>query len=91
VDYRGYGDSTGKPTEIGTKIDILAGFQWLIEEKGMRPEEIILFGRSLGGSIAATIARDINPAGLVLESAFTSFDDVGAHYSVAACAVVQPV
>ncbi|MHC5139905.1 MAG: alpha/beta hydrolase [Planctomycetota bacterium] len=80
VDYRGYGDSTGKPTEIGTKIDILAGFQWLIEEKGMRPEEIILFGRSLGGSIAATIARDINPAGLVLESAFTSFDDVGAHY-----------
>lgn len=80
VDYRGYGKSTGKPTEIGTKIDILAGFQWLIEEKGMRPEEIILFGRSLGGSVAATIARDINPAGLVIESCFTSFDDIGSHY-----------
>jgi len=80
VDYRGYGDSTGKPTEIGTKIDMLAGFQLLIEEKGMRPEEIILFGRSLGGSIAATIAKDVNPAALVVESAFTSFDDVGAHY-----------
>ena len=80
VDYRGYGKSTGKPTEIGTKIDILAGFQWLIEEKGMRPEEIILFGRSLGGSIAAMIAKDVDPGGLVLESVFTSFDDVGAHY-----------
>jgi fermentation-respiration switch protein FrsA (DUF1100 family) len=80
VDYRGYGDSTGKPTEIGTKIDMLAGFQWLLEEKGTRPEAIILFGRSLGGSVAAMIAKDVNPAGLVIESCFTSFDDVGAHY-----------
>ncbi|MEN8126264.1 MAG: alpha/beta hydrolase [Planctomycetota bacterium] len=80
VDYRGYGQSTGKPTEIGTKIDMLAGFQWLIEEKRTRPEQIILFGRSLGGSVAATIAKDIQPAALVLESTFTSFNDVGSHY-----------
>jgi fermentation-respiration switch protein FrsA (DUF1100 family) len=80
VDYRGYGKSTGKPTEIGTKIDILAGLQWLIGQKGLRPEQIILFGRSLGGSIAATIAKDVNPAGLVIESCFTSFDDIGSHY-----------
>ena len=80
VDYRGYGKSTGKPTEIGTKIDILAGFQWLVDEKGTSPEQIILFGRSLGGSIAVMIAKDVHPGGLVLESAFTSFDDVGAHY-----------
>ena len=75
VDYRGYGQSTGKPTETGTLIDILAGFQWLVEEKGMRPEQIILFGRSLGGSIVVTIAKDIHPGGVVLESTFTSFDD----------------
>lgn len=80
VDYRGYGQSTGKPTEKGTLIDILAGFQWLIEEKGTRPEQIILFGRSLGGSIAVIIAKDVHPAALVLESSFTSFDDVAAHY-----------
>ena len=80
VDYRGYGDSTGKPTEAGTKIDMLAGFQWLIEKKGIRPEQIILFGRSLGGSVAAMIAKDIKPGALVLESTFTSFDDVGSHY-----------
>jgi len=80
VDYRGYGQSTGRPTEIGTKIDMLAGFQWLVKEKGMRPEEIILFGRSLGGSIAATLAKDVHPGGLVIESAFTSFNDIGSHY-----------
>lgn len=80
VDYRGYGESTGKPTEAGTKIDMLAGFQWLIEVKGLRPEEIILFGRSLGGSVAAMIAKDVKPGALVLESTFTSFDDVGSHY-----------
>jgi fermentation-respiration switch protein FrsA (DUF1100 family) len=80
VDYRGYGQSSGKPTEKGTLIDVLVGFQWLIEEKGIRPEQIILFGRSLGGRIAAMIAKDVHPGGLVLESAFTSFDDVGAHY-----------
>jgi fermentation-respiration switch protein FrsA (DUF1100 family) len=80
VDYRGYGQSTGRPTEIGTKIDMLAGFQWLVEEKRLRPEQIILFGRSLGGSVAAMIAKDVNPGGLVLESVFTSFNDIGAHY-----------
>jgi len=80
VDYRGYGQSTGRPTEKGTLIDILAGFQWLVEEKGTRPEQTILFGRSLGGSVAAIIAKDVHPAALVLESSFTSFDDVGSHY-----------
>ena len=80
VDYRGYGQSSGKPTEKGTLIDILTGYQWLIEDKDTNPEQIILFGRSLGGSIAAIVAKDVHPSGLVLESAFTSFDDVGAHY-----------
>ncbi|MHC4836542.1 MAG: alpha/beta hydrolase [Planctomycetota bacterium] len=80
VDYRGYGQSNGKPTEKGTIIDIKTCWDWLIEEKGVRPEEIILFGRSLGGSVAAAVANDVNPACLVVESAFTSFDDIGSHY-----------
>jgi fermentation-respiration switch protein FrsA (DUF1100 family) len=80
IDYRGYGKSTGKPTEKGTILDVMTGFQWLIEEKEVQSDEIILFGRSLGGSIAATVAKDVNPAGLVIESAFTSFDEIGRHY-----------
>lgn len=79
VDYRGYGQSTGKPTEEGTLIDIMTGWDWLIEQKGTSPEQIILFGRSLGGSIAAIVASDIHPAALVIESAFTSYDDMAAH------------
>lgn len=80
VDYRGYGQSTGRPTEKGTLIDILTGFEWLTEEKGIKSQQIILFGRSLGGSIAAIIAKDVDPGSVVLESAFTSFDDIGFHF-----------
>lgn len=80
VDYRGYGQSTGKPTEEGTVTDIKTGWNWLIEDKGLSPEQIIIFGRSLGGSVAAIIAQQVNPGGVVLESTFTSFNDIGAHY-----------
>ncbi|HOK95015.1 MAG TPA: alpha/beta hydrolase [Anaerohalosphaeraceae bacterium] len=79
VDYRGYGQSTGKPTEKGTLQDIRAGWDWLIK-KGIPARRIILFGRSLGGCIAALTAKDVNPAGLVLESTFTSIPDIGSHY-----------
>lgn len=80
VDYRGYGQSSGKPTEQGTLIDIKTSWDWLVNEQGIAPEQIILFGRSLGGSIAAITAVDVNPAAVILESAFTSFVDVGKHY-----------
>ncbi len=80
VDYRGYGESTGRPSEKGTLIDIRAAWDWLIQEKQKTPEEIILFGRSLGGSIAAIVAAEVQPAGVMIESAFTSVVDVGRHY-----------
>lgn len=80
VDYRGYGQSPGKPTERGTLLDIRAGWDWLVEEKGVSPEQIILFGRSLGGSIAATIAEEVDPGGVILESTFTCFVDIGKYY-----------
>ena len=81
-DYRGYGQSTGKPTEEGTLIDALAAHQWLLDEKQISSESIIFFGRSLGGAVAAlAVARlaDTPPAGLVIESSFTSIPDLGAH------------
>ncbi len=82
-DYRGYGQSTGKTTEEGTILDTLAAFQWLSDQKDLPPESIILFGRSLGGAVAAQAAANLPqtpPAGLVVESAFTSFVDIGSHY-----------
>ena len=79
-DYRGYGNSQGKPSEQGTYLDAQAAWQWLTEKKKIPPDRIIIFGRSLGGSIAANLAAKVHAAGLVLESSFTSFIDMGKKF-----------
>lgn len=76
-DYRGYGISQGKPTEEGTYIDVRTAYDWLVNEKGIKPEDIIIFGRSLGASIAANLASQVKAKGLILESGFTSYVDIG--------------
>ncbi|HEG42416.1 MAG TPA: alpha/beta hydrolase [Phycisphaerales bacterium] len=78
-DYRGYGNSQGKPTEEGTYLDAEAAWNWLIK-RGIGPEQIIIFGRSLGGSIASHLAAKVHPSGLVLESNFTSYVDMGKKF-----------
>ena len=79
-DYRGYGKSQGKPTEDGTYLDAMAAYQWLVEEKNIPAENIIIFGRSLGASIAANLASKIKSRSLVMESTFTSYVDVGKKF-----------
>ena len=79
-DYRGYGNSTGKPSEEGTYTDARAAYDWLIKDKKIRPENIIVFGRSLGGSIGANLAANAEVGGLVVESSFTSFVDIGKKF-----------
>lgn len=79
-DYRGYGDSQGKTTENGTYLDAEAAWNWLTHKKGIKEEQIIIFGRSLGGSVGAHLAINVNAAGLIIESAFTSFADIGRKY-----------
>ena len=61
-DYRGYGDSTGKPTEKGTYLDALAAWQYLTDVKSILPADIMIFGESLGGVVAAWLAGEIPPA-----------------------------
>jgi len=78
-DYRGYGNSGGKPTEAGTYIDARAAFDWLIRVKRVHSQEIVVCGRSLGGSVASHLAAQVRPAGLAVEGAFTSFPDIGAR------------
>jgi len=75
-DYRGYGNSTGSPSEKGTYIDAEAAWDYLTNTKNIAPDSIILFGRSLGGPIAAYIAEKYNPRGLILESTMTSIPDI---------------
>ncbi|HKI98632.1 MAG TPA: alpha/beta hydrolase [bacterium] len=73
-DYRGYGGSTGAPSERGLYRDGEAAADWLRQEVGARP--IVYFGRSLGGAVAAHVALTRPPAALILESTFTSARDM---------------
>jgi len=79
-DYRGYGRSEGKPTEEGTYLDAAAAYKWLTEVKKIRPDDIIIFGRSLGGSIAAQLAGKVKAKGLAIESTFTSYVEMGKKF-----------
>lgn len=83
IDYRGFGASEGRPTEEGTAKDARAAWKWLSEEKGVPAQEIVLWGRSLGGAVAAQLAyelrRKMPPGALILESTFTNIPDMGAE------------
>jgi fermentation-respiration switch protein FrsA (DUF1100 family) len=76
-DYRGYGKSDGSPSENNVYADAEACYNWLMEQKGVRPQDIILFGRSLGGAVAIELARRIKCGGLIVESSFTSVREMG--------------
>jgi pimeloyl-ACP methyl ester carboxylesterase len=80
-DYRGYGKSEGSPSEQGTYRDVAAAWQYLIETENIPPQRIILFGRSLGGAVAAHLAAgsNVNARALILESTFTSIPELGAQ------------
>ena len=77
-DYRGYGQSEGKPSESGTYRDADAAWRYLVEERRANSDKIIIFGRSLGGAVAAWQARSHTPGALILESTFTSVPDIAA-------------
>ena len=77
-DYRGYGRSQGRPSEEGTYRDAQAAYQWL-RQKGFPGTNIIAFGESLGGGVAAELAVRETVGGLVLQSTFTSIPDMGAE------------
>lgn len=81
-DYRGYGESSGRATVDGTRLDVIAAWRHLVDERGYDPSEIIMWGRSLGGAVAIDQAARLTatgmpPAALVVESTFTSTVDIG--------------
>lgn len=76
-DYRGYGRSDGVPSEDNMFSDALACYRRLIDTRGTLPDQIILFGRSLGGAVAIELATRVECAGLIVESSFTSAKAMG--------------
>jgi fermentation-respiration switch protein FrsA (DUF1100 family) len=80
-DYRGYGHSQGRPSEIGCIADGNAAQHWLAQRTGVRPKDIVLMGRSLGSAIAIALAAENGARALIIENAFPTMTDVAAwHY-----------
>lgn len=80
-DYRGYGDSSGSPSEEGLARDADAAVAWLERREDVDVRQIAYFGESLGAGVAASLALRRPPAALVLRSPFTSLADMGReHY-----------
>ena len=79
IDYRGYGQSEGRPSEAGLQQDALAAWRHLVDDRREPPERIVLFGRSLGASLAAWLAARETAGGLILESAFISVPELAAE------------
>ena len=84
IDYRGYGKSEGKPSIKGVNLDAAAAWTWLTESKKIPAGKIVVFGRSLGGAVAAELVRSLSdhlpsgqpPGALILESTFSSLSDM---------------
>jgi len=76
IDYRGYGQSEGKPSEEGTYVDARAAWDYLVNERGIEPGKVVIFGRSLGGAVASWLAARVTPGAIILESCFSSAQDM---------------
>ncbi len=81
VDYRGYGESSGNPSEQGLYDDARAGYEYLRSAQRVPAERIIVYGYSLGSGVAVDLASNVPTAALIVEGSFTSIPDVGQeHY-----------
>lgn len=79
IDYRGFGRSSGTPSEEGTYRDAAAAWRYLTERRGVAPGDIVIFGESLGGAVASWLAARHPARALILHSTFTSALDLGAQ------------
>jgi fermentation-respiration switch protein FrsA (DUF1100 family) len=75
IDYRGYGRSTGRPTEAGLYRDASTGYDYL-EKKRDLSLPLVVFGESLGSAVAIDLASKKKCDALIVEGAFTSMMDM---------------
>ncbi len=81
-DYPGYGTSTGKPTEAGCYAAINAVYDYLVKQRQIPPERIVLYGQSMGSGPTVDLASRQPIGGLILHSAFLSVFRVVTHYHI---------
>lgn len=77
-DYRGYGRSSGSPTESGTYIDARTAYDWLAS-RGVPASHIVLFGESLGCAVSIQLALDRGVRAVLLEAPFLSIRAMARH------------
>ena len=88
IDYRGYGDNSGKPSEANFANDARSIWNHLTQELGVPPQRIVIYGESLGGGVATRLASElcqegIEPGGLIIQSTFSSLVTVAqVHFPV---------
>jgi fermentation-respiration switch protein FrsA (DUF1100 family) len=80
VDYRGYGRSGGRPSEQGLYRDARAAWRHLRDGLGVAEDRIVILGKSLGGAVAVQLASEVDAAGLIVESSFTSIPAMANHH-----------
>lgn len=85
VDYRGYAENPGSPSEEGLTRDARAVWEHAREERKVPADRIVLYGESLGGAVAVHLASELceagtPPAGLIVRSTFSSMTETGRHH-----------
>jgi fermentation-respiration switch protein FrsA (DUF1100 family) len=80
MDYRGYGDNPGSPSEQGLRLDSRAARAFVVDRPDVDRSRIVYFGESLGTAVAVDLAVEHPPAALILRSPFTSMIDLGRHH-----------
>jgi hypothetical protein len=84
-DYRGYGDTPGRPTEENLAADARTIWNYVMRTRGLKPSRVVLLGESLGGGVATRLASEVCrdgeiPAGLILRATFSSLTDVACYH-----------
>lgn len=77
-DYRGYGLSEGTPHEAGIILDGLAAQRWLAERMNITADQVVLYGRSLGGAVVVALAERLGAKALIVQNSFADMTDVAA-------------
>lgn len=81
MDYRGYGKSEGAPSERALYDDGLLAYRHMVERRGVDPQRLVLFGRSLGSTVAVELGSTHACGAVIAESAFTSAQELArVHY-----------
>ncbi len=81
-DYRGYGKSSGRPSEKGIYTDALCAYDYLVNEERINPDDIILLGRSLGVAAALEVASKREAGAIIIENGFLSVRHMAKHMGI---------